>query len=81
MAAILGSGLTLGVDPLGGAATPYWEPINSIYKLDIAVVSPVMGGRLRGPCVFADRRVDPAQLLFLRACVFMTHIATSGSGE
>jgi phosphoglucomutase len=28
------------VDPLGGAALPYWEPVNSIYKLDIAVVNP-----------------------------------------
>jgi len=28
------------VDPLGGAALPYWEPINSIYKLNITVVNP-----------------------------------------
>ena len=27
--AIRASGLKLGVDPLGGAALPYWEPINS----------------------------------------------------
>jgi len=40
--AIRDAGLTLGVDPLGGAARPYWEPINSIYKLDIQVVNPVM---------------------------------------
>jgi phosphoglucomutase len=33
------SGLKLTVDPLGGAALPYWEPINSIYKLDIRVVN------------------------------------------
>jgi phosphoglucomutase len=42
MAAIRGAGLTLGVDPLGGAARPYWEPINAVYKLDIAVVNPVI---------------------------------------
>ena len=30
----------LAVDPLGGAARPYWEPINAIYGLDIAVVNP-----------------------------------------
>jgi phosphoglucomutase len=30
------------VDPLGGAARPYWEPINEIYGLDIAVVNPTM---------------------------------------
>jgi phosphoglucomutase len=34
------AGLKLAVDPLGGAAVHYWEPINAIYKLDIAVVNP-----------------------------------------
>jgi phosphoglucomutase len=42
MDAIRGARLKLGVDPLGGAARPYWEPINSIYGLDIAVVNPVI---------------------------------------
>src|SRR5215470_10384086 len=37
--AIRSAGLKLGVDPLGGAAEPYWEPINSIYHLDIAVAN------------------------------------------
>ena len=36
------AGLTLGVDPLGGAARPYWEPINAIYGLNIEVVNPVI---------------------------------------
>jgi phosphoglucomutase len=40
MEAIRGAGLKLGVDPLGGAALPYWEPINSVYKLDVQVVNP-----------------------------------------
>jgi len=40
MNAIRAAGLKLGVDPLGGAAVHYWEPINEIYKLDIAVVNP-----------------------------------------
>jgi phosphoglucomutase len=40
MDAIRAAGLKLGVDPLGGAALPYWEPINSIYKLNIEVVNP-----------------------------------------
>src|SRR5215469_3879616 len=40
MEAIRGAGLKLAVDPLGGAAVHYWEPINAIYKLDIAVVNP-----------------------------------------
>jgi phosphoglucomutase len=40
MAVIRGSGLRLAVDPLGGAALPYWEPINKRYGLDITVVNP-----------------------------------------
>jgi phosphoglucomutase len=42
MEAIRDAGLALGVDPLGGAALPYWEPINALYKLHIAVVNPVI---------------------------------------
>jgi phosphoglucomutase len=33
------AGLVLGVDPLGGAAVHYWEPINRVYKLNITVVN------------------------------------------
>jgi phosphoglucomutase len=40
MDAIRAAGLTVGVDPLGGAAKPYWEPINSLYKTNIIVVNP-----------------------------------------
>jgi phosphoglucomutase len=40
MEAIRAAGLKLAVDPLGGAAVHYWEPINKIYGLDIAVVNP-----------------------------------------
>ena len=40
MEVIRAAGLKLAVDPLGGAAVHYWEPINAIYKLDIAVVNP-----------------------------------------
>jgi phosphoglucomutase len=40
--AIRSAGLKLAVDPLGGAARPYWEPINSIYGLDITIVNPTM---------------------------------------
>ena len=40
MDTIRAAGLKLAVDPLGGAAVHYWEPINAIYKLDIAVVNP-----------------------------------------
>ena len=40
MEAIRAAGLTLAVDPLGGAALPYWEPINTLYHLDIHIVNP-----------------------------------------
>ncbi|MGB8781821.1 MAG: phosphoglucomutase (alpha-D-glucose-1,6-bisphosphate-dependent) [Terriglobales bacterium] len=42
MGAIRGAHLRLGVDPLGGASLPYWEPINSIYGLDIVVTNPII---------------------------------------
>jgi phosphoglucomutase len=42
MHAIRGAGLKLGVDPLGGAARPYWEPINSVYGLEVEVVNPTL---------------------------------------
>jgi phosphoglucomutase len=33
MDAIRAAGLELAVDPRGGAAIDYWEPINAIYEL------------------------------------------------
>jgi phosphoglucomutase len=40
MEAIRAAGLKLGVDPLGGAALHYWQPINEVYGLNIEVVNP-----------------------------------------
>lgn len=40
MECIRAAKLKLGVDPLGGAAVKYWEPINSVYGLNIEVVNP-----------------------------------------
>ena len=42
MEAIRGASLKLGVDPLGGAARPYWEPVNKLYGLNIHVVNPLI---------------------------------------
>jgi phosphoglucomutase len=39
MDAIRSAGLKLGVDPLGGAAEAYWEPIDCAYHLDIAIAN------------------------------------------
>src|SRR5262249_22276536 len=60
--AIRSAGLTLGVDPLGGAATPYWEPINFLYKLSIAVVNPVIDPTFSFMTVDHDGkiRMDPS---------------------
>ena len=40
MEAIRGAKLRVGVDPLGGAAVHYWEPISRKYGLDLDVVNP-----------------------------------------
>ena len=40
MDAIRAAGLSIGVDPLGGASVGYWEPIAERYGLKIKVVNP-----------------------------------------
>ena len=40
MDVIRGARLSVGVDPLGGAAVQYWEPINRKYGLDLDIVNP-----------------------------------------
>ena len=62
MEAIRGAGLRLGVDPLGGAAEPYWEPINSVYNLDIAVANPTIDPTFSFMTVDHDGqiRMDPS---------------------
>ena len=42
MDSIRDAGPRLAVDPLGGAALRYWEPINALYGLDITVVNPTI---------------------------------------
>jgi len=56
------AGLKLGVDPLGGAAEPYWEPINSIYHLDIVVANPTIDPTFSFMTVDHDGkiRMDPS---------------------
>jgi len=39
MDAIRAAGLKIGVDPMGGAGLPYWEPIAETYGLNIDVVN------------------------------------------
>ncbi len=39
MEAIRGSGIRMGVDPLGGAGVHYWSRIAEVYRLDLTVVN------------------------------------------
>jgi phosphoglucomutase len=57
MDAIRGAGLKLGVDPLGGAALPLWEPINSVYGLSIQVVNPKLDPTFSFMCVDHDGKI------------------------
>jgi phosphoglucomutase len=52
MAALATAGLTIGVDPMGGASLPYWEPIAERYGLNLTVVNPAIDP------TFAFMRVD-----------------------
>ncbi|MFI5181409.1 MAG: phosphoglucomutase (alpha-D-glucose-1,6-bisphosphate-dependent) [Thermoanaerobaculia bacterium] len=62
MNGIRGAGLKLGVDPLGGAGRPYWEPINAVYGLDIEIVNPVIDPTFSFMTVDHDGkiRMDPS---------------------
>jgi phosphoglucomutase len=62
MDAIRAAGLRLGVDPLGGAAAAYWEPINEVYGLEIEVVNPEIDPTFRFMSVDHDGkiRMDPS---------------------
>ena len=60
--AIRGSGLKLGVDPLGGAGVHYWAPIAERYKIDLTVVSEEVDPRFAFMTVDWDGkiRMDPS---------------------
>ena len=57
MRAIRDARLRLGVDPLGGAALAYWEPISSVYGLDITVVNPTIDPTFSFMTVDHDGRI------------------------
>ncbi|MCB0204125.1 MAG: phosphoglucomutase (alpha-D-glucose-1,6-bisphosphate-dependent) [Anaerolineae bacterium] len=42
LAAVAAAGLKIGIDPMGGAAVAYWEPIAERYGLNITVVNPAV---------------------------------------
>lgn len=45
MDCIRSSGITMGADPLGGSSIHYWEPIKSMYNVNITVVNDVVDPR------------------------------------
>jgi phosphoglucomutase len=62
MEAIRGSGLKLGVDPLGGAGVHYWEPLAARYGLNLTVVSETVDPSFRFMTLDWDGRIrmDPS---------------------
>lgn len=62
LAAIAGSGLRLGVDPLGGASVAYWPAIAERYGLDLTVTNDVVDPRFAFmTCDWDGRiRMDPS---------------------
>lgn len=57
MAKIAQSGLKIGVDPMGGAASEYWALIAEMYGLDITVVNHSIDPTFRFMTVDHDRKI------------------------
>ena len=57
MDAIAATPLKLGVDPLGGASLPYWEPIAERYGLDLTVVNQALDPTFAFMCVDHDGQI------------------------
>jgi phosphoglucomutase len=57
MDAIGAAGLSLAVDPLGGASVAYWAPIAAAYGLDLAVVNPDVDPRFAFMTVDHDGKI------------------------
>jgi len=62
MPLLAGSGVRMGVDPLGGAAVSYWGEIADHYGLDLTVISEVVDPTFRFMAVDRDGkiRMDPS---------------------
>jgi phosphoglucomutase len=62
MEAIRKSGISLGVDPLGGAGVHYWEPIATRYCLNLSVVNEIVDPTFRFMTLDWDGkiRMDPS---------------------
>jgi phosphoglucomutase len=57
MEAIRASGVKIGIDPLGGAAVHYWQPIIERYRLDATLVSDAVDPTFRFMTVDWDGKI------------------------
>jgi phosphoglucomutase len=71
MDAIRTSGITLGVDPLGGAGVHYWEPIAKRYGLNLKVVNETVDPTFRFMTLDWDGkiRMDPSSEYAMRPLI------------
>ena len=69
--AIRGSGIHIGVDPMGGAGVHYWARIAEQYKLDLTVVSEVVDPTFSFMTLDWDGRIrmDPSSAYAMRRLV------------
>ncbi|MFZ5536654.1 MAG: phosphoglucomutase (alpha-D-glucose-1,6-bisphosphate-dependent) [Pseudomonadota bacterium] len=57
MEAIRSAGLSIGVDPMGGAGLPFWAPIAETYGLNLEVVNKEIDPRFAFMCVDHDGKI------------------------
>jgi phosphoglucomutase len=71
MDAIRGSGIRLGVDPLGGAGVHYWAPIADRYGLSLTVVNDAIDPTFRFMTIDWDGkiRMDPSSPYAMRQLI------------
>ncbi len=71
MNVIRGSGISLGVDPLGGASVHYWDRIAERYGLKLSVVNDVVDPTFRFMTVDWDGRIrmDPSSPYAMRRLI------------
>ncbi|MEO7735548.1 MAG: phosphoglucomutase (alpha-D-glucose-1,6-bisphosphate-dependent) [Kofleriaceae bacterium] len=68
---IRGSGIRLGVDPLGGAGVHYWARIAEVHRLDLTVVSDVVDKTFAFMTLDWDGRIrmDPSSAYAMRRLI------------
>jgi phosphoglucomutase len=73
MEAIRASGISLGVDPLGGAGVHYWRPIAERYRFNLKVVNDVIDPTFRFMTLDWDGkiRMDPSSSYAMQSLIGM----------